>query len=170
MMAAAAPPDAMLSTDVANRQAVLEEEEYVENVADNVMIGDYHQYFDLKQQDAHPNNWMQPTNNPETIWNPMPQPSPTIDDKVQVELLCILESMKCAKYAYESIMKRACNASLMGYRFSHGAPTRVTYMKCLFKEFGMNNLKPQQMTVLLETNDVNNRPINEVTTFDFVQS
>ncbi len=70
-------------------------------------------------------------------------------ERMEVQLLKLLQDMKCPKYVYVKVMDWAHDAAVAGYEFRKPQKFRKTVLKQLEETFGTKELRAKESTIAL---------------------
>ena len=73
----------------------------------------------------------------------------TVDEVVQIDLLCTLRALKVPLKTYDAVMGWAHRAHCDGFKFGGNQPSRKSIMKKLFERHNMMGLEPKVKKLLL---------------------
>jgi len=93
----------------------------------------------------------------------------TLGQKMDHELLTLLDSMNCPDDAFQKIMEWAQKSSQLGYNFNPTHKTRKALVQSYYKNFRLQCLEPKTANVKIRTKSQLLPNNIQITVFDFVQ-
>ena len=91
----------------------------------------------------------------------------TVGQKMDHELVTLLDSMNCPGKAFEKVMEWSRRAHKLGYNFKPSIKTRKQLIAKYYKDFNLEHMQPYTAVVKIETRSEHLDDSVELTLFDF---